>query len=212
MNKHLLSPRHFIYRSLILASVVWIFVLIGFYKNSDVEVIGREEFVEKEELSERFEVFKSPPSAKKVLTNSNFSTRSKFKNFFYKNIVTPIPEHIIKQLGIENPGANGQRVDLPKVSAEIKKRIDRGWKNHQFNEFVSDLIPLNRTLPDPRDEYCKQDLYLDSRYLPATSVIFIFHNEAWSTLLRSVHSVIDRSPEHLITEIILVDDFSNMRN
>lgn len=30
-------------------------------------------------------------------------------------------------------------------------------------------------------------------------------------LLRTVHSVFDRSPEHLIGNVILVDDYSDMR-
>ncbi|KAG7210991.1 hypothetical protein KM043_016360 [Ampulex compressa] len=108
------------------------------------------------------------------------------------------------------PGEMGRPVILPtNLTAETKKLVDDGWLNNAFNQYVSDLISVHRTLPDPRDQWCKES----GRYLkdlPPTAVIICFHNEAWSVLLRTVHSVLDRSPDHLVQEIILVDDYSDM--
>ena len=54
---------------------------------------------------------------------------------------------------------------------------------------------------------CKHKKYLAK--LPNVSVVIPFHNEHWTTLLRSAVSVLSRSPKHLIHEILLVDDFSS---
>ncbi|KAK7009021.1 polypeptide N-acetylgalactosaminyltransferase 6, partial [Biomphalaria glabrata] len=42
------------------------------------------------------------------------------------------------------------------------------------------------------------------------AVVFVFNNEAWTTLLRSVHSVLSRTPEKTLREIVLVDDGSKL--
>lgn len=114
-------------------------------------------------------------------------------------------------LGLESPGELGKPVNLPaNLSASVKKMVDEGWVNNAFNQYVSDLISVRRSLPDPRTKFCKDVEKNYIKDLPQTSVIVTFHNEAWSTLLRTVHSILDRSPEQLIKEVILVDDFSDM--
>ena len=55
---------------------------------------------------------------------------------------------------------------------------------------------------------CRDEKY--HAQLPDTSVVVCFHNEAWTVLLRTVHSIIDNSPPTLLREVILVDDFSDM--
>ncbi|KPP78842.1 Polypeptide N-acetylgalactosaminyltransferase 13-like [Scleropages formosus] len=104
----------------------------------------------------------------------------------------------------EGPGEMGKPVVIPKENQEKMKEL---FKINQFNLMASDMIALNRSLPDVRLDGCKAKVYPDD--LPNTSIVIVFHNEAWSTLLRTIHSAINRSPRHLLLEILLVDDASD---
>lgn len=46
--------------------------------------------------------------------------------------------------------------------------------------------------------------------LPSASIIICFYNEEFHTLIRSIHSVIERSNPQNLNEIILVDDYSDI--
>ncbi|XP_031622952.1 polypeptide N-acetylgalactosaminyltransferase 5 isoform X2 [Contarinia nasturtii] len=101
------------------------------------------------------------------------------------------------------PGEMGKPVVIPKEQQALMKEK---FKENQFNLMASDMISLNRSLADVRNPDCKLKNYPNK--LPTTSIVIVFHNEAWTTLLRTVWSVINRSPRPLIKEIILVDDAS----
>ncbi|GAU99028.1 hypothetical protein RvY_10088 [Ramazzottius varieornatus] len=112
------------------------------------------------------------------------------------------------------PGELGKAVDIKKdeLGPKEKKLYDDGWQNNAFNQYASDMISIHRSLPDVRDDRCKVEEKSYSTDLGDTSVIVCFHNEAWSVLLRTVHSILDRSPSHMLKEIVLVDDDSDMEH
>ncbi|XP_018603482.1 polypeptide N-acetylgalactosaminyltransferase 11 [Scleropages formosus] len=85
---------------------------------------------------------------------------------------------------------------------------DMGYHKHAFNMLISNRLGYHRDLPDTRNEKCKEVTY--PLALPTASVVICFFNEAFSALLRTVHSVLDRTPSYLLHEIILVDDNSEL--
>lgn len=101
-------------------------------------------------------------------------------------------------------------LDLPAKYRDdpILKDHSKMMRQYGFNLAKSNSLPLYRELEDRRSPSCKSIQY--PKDMPKTSVIIIFYNEALSTLLRNIVSVLNRSPEHLLGEIVLVDDNSTL--
>uniref|UniRef100_A0A7I4Y8D2 Polypeptide N-acetylgalactosaminyltransferase n=2 Tax=Haemonchus contortus TaxID=6289 RepID=A0A7I4Y8D2_HAECO len=102
------------------------------------------------------------------------------------------------------PGENGRAVIL---KGKDKEQGELDMKKWFMNVRASDLMSLDRSLPDTRREECL-DIHYDLKTLPQASVVIIFTDEAWSPLMRTVHSVVNRSPPQLLKEVILLDDNS----
>ncbi|XP_064609423.1 putative polypeptide N-acetylgalactosaminyltransferase 10 [Liolophura sinensis] len=118
--------------------------------------------------------------------------------------------HDYKQIAIDKhrkgAGEQGQAVIIS-PDGEEKAKMQSLFNPNGFNAWISDKISVERSLADIRHPECKNKKY--PRKLPRASIIIPFYNEHWTTLLRTVHSVINRSPAHLLHEVILADDFSN---
>lgn len=102
------------------------------------------------------------------------------------------------------PGENGKAVALV---GDEQAEGQKAMKKWFMNLVASDKVSLDRRVPDVRETGCKNMLF--DQQLPSASVVVIFHNEAWTPLLRTVHSVINRSPPDLLHEIVLLDDCSD---
>uniref|UniRef100_A0A3Q1IJK5 Polypeptide N-acetylgalactosaminyltransferase n=1 Tax=Anabas testudineus TaxID=64144 RepID=A0A3Q1IJK5_ANATE len=105
------------------------------------------------------------------------------------------------------PGGPGEGAKPVVLGPEYKDSVQASIKEFGFNMVASDMISLDRTISDIRQEECKYWHY-DDRLL-TSSVVIVFHNEGWSTLMRTVHSVIKRTPRKYLAEIVMIDDFSN---
>ncbi|XP_017290188.1 N-acetylgalactosaminyltransferase 7 isoform X2 [Kryptolebias marmoratus] len=128
--------------------------------------------------------------------NSPYLSKGILGNFEPK---TPEPQGI--------PDGPGEGAKPFVLGPEYKDSVQASIKEFGFNMVASDMISLDRTISDLRHEECKYWNY-DDRLL-TSSVIIVFHNEGWSTLMRTVHSVIKRTPRQFLAEVVLIDDFSN---
>lgn len=143
---------------------------------------------------------------------------------------TPVPTHdsggdddgdedwfVTRSSTSENllPMKNGSSFDwrsyVSRGSKYFTDKDPNAFSRNQFNQRTSDGISVFRSLPDTRSPQCKASTSTDHhKSLPQTSVIITFHNEARSTLLRTIAScAFSPDARHLVHEVILVDDNSD---
>uniref|UniRef100_A0A8C3A7A4 polypeptide N-acetylgalactosaminyltransferase n=1 Tax=Cyclopterus lumpus TaxID=8103 RepID=A0A8C3A7A4_CYCLU len=136
-----------------------------------------------------------------------------FKNFFssrHEYVNTPLwcPPQVTQPPRVEQQGQLlGGFDEKAYLAAKQLKPGDDPYREHAFNLQESDRLGSERAIRDTRHYRCASLNY--DTDLPSTSIIITFHNEARSTLLRTIKSVLMRSPPSLIQEIILIDDFSS---
>lgn len=112
-------------------------------------------------------------------------------------------EKIQQESKRKGTGEQGIAASLSPSKDNLKEKL---YSVNGFNGALSDEIALNRSIPDIRHPQCRKKKYLKT--LNSASIIISFHNEHFSTLMRTCWSVINRSPSTLLEEIILVDDAS----
>ncbi|XP_017063134.1 polypeptide N-acetylgalactosaminyltransferase 5 isoform X1 [Drosophila eugracilis] len=210
-------------RIVLLTSLVWVifdFVLIARYSDCigkdgwrckrsgeyDVELPNAERLVDDNQLVDDNEI-----NTEKSLDGESGGAIIMGQGFAPGGISMTYPSVVLKKWFLapsvqEAKGKPGEMGKPVKIPADMKDLMKEKFKENQFNLLASDMISLNRSLTDVRHEGCRRKHYASK--LPTTSIVIVFHNEAWTTLLRTVWSVINRSPRALLKEIILVDDAS----
>lgn len=136
----------------------------------------------------------NPVARPRIPSNDDVMERLKAEKLFAEDEKKVVP-------GL---GEMGKPVRMTGAEGQLAEEI---MKKEAFNLLASDKISLNRSIPDSRDPLCKQITY--DQTLPSASVIIIFTNEAFSPLIRTIWSVLNRSPKEHLKEIVLVDDFSD---
>lgn len=195
-----------------ITSLTWIICL---YLYSQLNQLAQSEKLEKH--------YTHLPRINKEIVNNNVididdKSKSKesnnYKNEWYKKYKNS--EQNIKKLQPvfkTNSKLSKDEKDLTELglvaNLQEKEIKDEGYKIHAYNVLVSNRLSLHRKIPDTRNKLCGSVEY--PLKLPNASIIICFYNEHFNTLLRSIHSIIDRTPSELLHDIILIDDYSDIK-
>ncbi|XP_017112456.1 putative polypeptide N-acetylgalactosaminyltransferase 11 [Drosophila elegans] len=105
---------------------------------------------------------------------------------------------------IQNLGDQGKDAHLQMTKKDLMV-AEQKFALYQFNAWLSERIPLNRTLGDYRDAGCRNISYSSERKVTA-SIIIANQQEHPQTLLRTINSINAQSSSNIDYEIILVYD------
>ncbi|CAF0961394.1 unnamed protein product [Adineta steineri] len=146
-------------------------------------------------------------AAREINANQNQQANLNLEPFMTKGVLGNYePKHLVESSA---PGENGEGVHL---KGDDIKLGEQSVAEYGFNEVASEKISLDRRARDTRPDECKYWNYPSVDKLPTASVILVFYNEGWSTLVRTIHSAINTSPKELLKDIILVDDYSDQEH
>lgn len=174
-------------------------------------------------LSDKDDVLQSPFNQMNSIDTIFYQLNMKTKNAIISNTTTQL-QH------------DQEAREACSINNELDNHVQiEGDRLFAFNLLASNRIGFFRSLPDTRHNLCKKSKLLTNssiisnqtsinedkstqksrfpRYYPMNvepkaSIIICYYNEAPSALLRTIYTVIRRTPSELLQEIIIIDDFS----
>ena len=217
-----------IWRFLVLFCILYVFFLVTFFQvfsgDDSKNDTGQSDITKKEKSMVH------PDSVKSIVSPDIVGIKSE-----QESLVPIMREGVLgnyeenEVVKAEGPGEYGQGI---KLTGDDIKDGQESVAEYGFNQVASDKISLDRHPRDTRyclpyrvdfhrelinlricfidrPAECKYWHYPSHDKLPKASVVLVFHNEGWSTFVRTIHSVINTSPKSLLKDIVLVDDYSD---
>jgi polypeptide N-acetylgalactosaminyltransferase len=219
--------RRYLFRFILLIPIGWLLIILIFLQSNEIATNSQERSQSKDRNSnhrigrdaDEFDAFGGDAFQRlrdRLVASSNKSHHPIESSSEAVRLIHDKPEQVAApqldnaRQDLNGPGEMGKafEVNKEKLTPDERRKYDDAFQKNAFNGYISDLISVHRSLPDVRDPGCRKIEY--KSLITTASIVMCFHNEAWSVLLRSIHSIIDRTPSHLLKEIILVDDFSDM--
>jgi hypothetical protein len=87
-----------------------------------------------------------------------------------------------------------RKAALSNLTPAQEKLKAAGYAACQFNQYVSDNIPLDRVGRDTRHPQCHDKRYYPSRLMPPVSVIIVFYNEAGDSIFLYLSTFLNTCP------------------